>query len=358
MRIPNIAPVGKSPRRVVRDFHRLVHKHGLQIDGEAKGDGPGLLRSGYTPKYEIELFGTRFFLCNRRDVEGLKVMPAYVLPGAMARGRKRRIYARVFYKDSSLVWRCASHYVNTAEEKWIGKGSIKWVEKRGEGAWYSAEETTNLPFEMQAALDEVSRRGPRGRNDKRVLALLLRSAPAHRVWPYQDFEGPREAAMRRRANQINRQRPIAWFEDDDDPRSLKFVRGYEPDFRRLLDQSESRSTMYGGKILKQRFASRNQEIQYLFVAGKQHVWLIHPQAFTTELSSFGVRTVDVVADEDLFIPGYEFSDNTGEGVIDDQIPPGFAGDPCPLDPSRADASPWNDKLPIIRAFRRTRLSRV
>ena len=60
----------------------------------------------------------------------------------------------------------------------------------------------------------------------------------------------------------------------------------------------------------------------------------------------------VIVDEDLLIAGYEFFDNTGSGELDDQIPPGFAGEVCPVDPDRADASPWNEHLPVIRSFRR------
>jgi hypothetical protein len=261
------------------------------------------------------------------------------------------MYARIFYKDSSLVWRCASHYINTPEQQWIGKGAVKWVEKRGEAAWASAEETTNLPFEMQAALDEISRRGPKARQDNRILELVLRSAPNDRIRPYRDFEAPRAAAMRKRANQINQQKPIAWFNDDNDPGSLKFAAGFEPDFRQVLSKSSSRSTMYGGAIDKFRIASSNQQIQYLFVRGTQHVWIVHPQTFTTELSSFGVRTIDVIADEELFIPGYEFYDEDSTDILEIQIPPGFAGLICQLDPDRADVSPWNDKLPVILKFR-------
>ncbi len=355
MRIPNIQPLDKTPAQVVREFHRVLKAHELRADGAAKKDPQMLLRIGYTPKYELSLFGTRYFLGNKRDVEGMKVLPAYVLPAPQAKRDRRRIFARVFYKDSSLVWRCASHYINTPEEQWIGKGALKWVTKRGVSALVSAEETTNLPFEMQAALDDISRRGPRARHDNRILELVLRSAPIDRVRPYHDFDGPREAAMRKRANRINNNKPIAWFNDDDDPTSLEFASGFEPDFRNVVDRSNSRSTIYGGAIEKLRIASHNRQIQYLFVKGQRHVWLIHPQAFTTELSSFGVRTIDVIADEELFIPGYEFYDEDSTGEIDDQIPFGFAGPICELDPDRADASPWNDKLPVIRAFRRSQL---
>lgn len=321
----------------------------MRVDGRGRQDPAALLGSGYTPKYEIALFGTRFFLCNQRNAHDLKVFPGYVLPAG-----QRRIFARIFYKDSSLVWRSASHYIYTEDEQWIGKGSVKWVATAGERGWFSAEETTNLPFEMQSALDEVSRRGPRTRNDNRVLALILRNAPSDRVWPYRDFEAPRERAMKFAANRINDNRSIAWFADDFDPESLQFEPGYEPDFGATIDISHSRSTFYGGDIEKHRIASANGRIQYLFVAGPEHVWIVHAQSFTTEISSYGVRTVDVIADEKLFIPGYEFFDNAGDGEVDDQIPAGFAGKPCPFDPDRADASPWNDSLPVIREFRARR----
>ena len=40
-----------------------------------------------------------------------------------------------------------------------------------------------------------------------------------------------------------------------------------------------------------------------------------------------------------------------------QIPKGFAGAISEHDPSRADTSPWNDRLPVIREFRRKVLKR-
>ena len=349
----NVAVEDKSPRQVGERFRRLLNSgYRLRADGQAKPDPAKLLRVGYTPKHEIELFGTRFFLCNQRDAEGLKVMPGYVLPATTSSRAKPTIYARVFYKDSSLVWRAASHYINTPDMGWIGKGAVRLQVKRGARDWYSAEETTDLPFEMQAAMDDASQRGRRKQNDNRVLSLVLRNAPSGRIWPYRDFEAPRERAMKSRVNRINNNRPIAWFTDDDDPGSLQIEPGFEPDFGAVIDVSTSRSSMYGGEIKKYRIASSNRRIQYLFVAGPHQVWLVNPQAFTVELSSYGLRTVDVVADEDLCIPGYEFFDNAGTGELDDQIPPGFAGPVCPVDPDRADASPWNERLPVVRSFRR------
>lgn len=351
--IANVAPSEKSVTQVAREFRKLVASaYELRVDGSAKADPTSLLRGGYTPKYEVQLFGTRFFLANQRIADDLRVFPAYVLVPTEKGRRMPAIHARIFYKDSSLVWRVASHYIAVPGHEWIGKGAVKWIDKRGERGWYSAEETTNLPFELQSALDDISRRGPRHRRDHKLLTMVLRNAPTNRTWPYRDFEGPRASAMSVRVNRINNNRSVAWFRDDDDPGSLRFQPGFAPDFRAVIDISDSRSSMYGGDIRKYRFASRNRRIQYLFVAGPDHVWIVHPQAFTTELSTYGTRTVDVIADEDLCIPGYEFFDSTGSGEIDDQIPPGFAGGQCPSDPDRADASPWNERLPVIRAFRR------
>ena len=349
--IPGVSPASQSPRAIAREFHRLLESgYELRADGQAKSRPQQLLQRGYTPKHRIELFGTRFYIANHREAHDLKVMPAYVVPPAPA----KRIYARILYKDSTLVWRCASHYINTPDMQWIGKGAVKWMDRHGVRGWYSAEETTNLPFEMQPAMEEVSRRSTRPRHDPELLFLVLRNAPSTRIWPYHDFEAPRERAMSNAANRINTNKPIAWFTRPNDPRSLRIARGFEPDFDNLIDRFTSKSTFYGGDIRKFRFLSKNTQIQYLFVQGPRHVWLVHPQSLTTELSSYGLRTVDVNADDEISIPGYEFQDNEGGGEIDDQIPQGFAGDVCPYDPDRADASPWNHALPIIRAFRETR----
>ncbi len=351
--IRNVVVADKTPRQVAREFRGLLASgYKLRVDGQAKSDPEELFSRGYVPKYEIELFGTRFFLCNLRISHELKLMPAYVLLPPQPGRRKPAIHARVFYKDSSLVWRAASHYINTPDDQWIGKGAIKWVIKRGVEGPESAEETTNLPFEMQAALDDAGQRSPRAKNDKSILFLILRNAPTHRMQPYNDFESPRKKAMSMPANRINNNRSIAVFADENDPASLKITRGFEPNFKAVIDVAASYSKMYGGEIRKYRIASRNRRIQYLFVAGPHHVWLVYPQALTTELSSYGLRTIDVIADEEMSIPGYEFFDNAGDGEVDDQIPPGFAGSVCPYDPDRADASPWNDHMPIIRAFRR------
>ena len=97
--------------------------------------------------------------------------------------------------------------------------------------------------------------------------------------------------------------------------------------------------------------SRNRRVQYLFMAAPKQVWIGALQATTTELSSYGVRTVDVIAPDDLLIPAFEYHYMDGD-VLVSQIPKDYIGATSEVDPSRADASPWLDRLPVIQEFRR------
>ena len=155
---------------------------------------------------------------------------------------------------------------------------------------------------------------------------------------------------------VNRGEPVAYFSRENDPSSLRFVPGFEPDFEDgLLSVSRSRSRLYGGAIRKFRILSKNAQIQYQFLAAPRQVWIIPPQTLTTEIMSYGVRTIDVNAAEDLFVPGYEyhFIDETEDPPqLYTQIPEGFVGEASDVDPSRSDASPWLEELPVIQQFRR------
>ena len=103
---------------------------------------------------------------------------------------------------------------------------------------------------------------------------------------------------------------------------------------------------------KFRILSVNGLVQYQFVATPSHVWINPPQALTTELTSFGIRALHVPADDEIFVPGFEYHFVDEDGELQSQIPPGFAGEPSEVSPGRADASPWIEALPVIRAFRR------
>jgi hypothetical protein len=344
--VTGVRPAALTPRAVAREVRALLDAGCRIVPAGTARARPERLLALYPPRYAVRLFEARFFLAELREDENFRFFVAYVRLGEAA-----ELFPRLFYKDSSLVWRCATHWISAPGVHWIGKGDCKLVEAETGDTVCSAEETTNLPYELQDALDELSRRAKRVVWDARALGRILRRAPVGRFEAYADFIGPRRRAMAKRAGRIHGGRPVAWFTRRGEPGSLRFAPDYAPDFARLIEVTRSASRMYGGEIRKFRFLSRNGCIQYQFVAGPRHVWIIPAQALTAELSSYGVRTVDVVADEDVFVPGYEYH-YLEDGELYTQIPPGFAGAASEIDPTRADASPWLEKLPVIQEFRR------
>lgn len=358
--VTGIAACPLTPAGVAREFRGLVDSGArIRPAGSARSRPRSLLARGYVPRHRLRLFDTVFYLAALRQEPNARFFIAYVMLGAdrdVAPSR-RQLFARYFYKDASLVWRSASHFARSDSENWIGKGDLKRVkEESGEVALYSAEETTNLPLEIQGPLDTVSRLKQRIRHDESAIGLVLRRAPDDRIEPYADFVAPRRRAAADPRSLVHGGEPVAWFARHGDPESLLFARGYAPDFTRgILEMTRSGSRLYGGEIRKYRILSSNRRIQYQFVAAPRHVWIVPPQALTTELSSYGVRTVDVAADDDLSIPGYEYhyiDDSEDPPRLYSQIPEGFAGEICPGDPARADSAPWLEALPVVREFRK------
>jgi len=345
-----------SPRAVEREFRALLARGvAIRPAGAARRDPARLLALGYLPRLCIRLFDATYYLTELRQDpswEGrLRFFVAYVWPSADSRA----LCPRLFSKDYSLVWRSPTHFIRSARENWMGKGDVRWVRERGERVLATAEETTNLPLEIQAALDEASRRTRRLRRDERAVELVVRRAPDDRIEPYADFTAPRRRAHADPRNRIHAGRPVAWFTRANDPRSLRFAPGFEPDFGHgVQGVSRSGSAFYGGEVRKFRILSRNRRIQYQFCAAPRHAWIIPPQALTTEITSYGVRSVDVLAAEELCVPGYEyhFVDETVRPPrLHSQIPEGYAGAPSGLDPARRDASAWLDQLPVLARFR-------
>ncbi len=353
-------PVDRSPRSIDREFRRLLDEGvPMRVAGTAKRNPRALLSRGYVPKHRIDLFDSSFYLSTVRQNQDIRFFVAYVLQPD-ARGR-RAIYPRIFYKDLSLIWRSASHFVRSENENWVGKGELRTYVEGGVQMECSVESTTDLPLEVQSAMEDVCRLARRILTDEVALGLVLRRGGDDRLDAYRDFLEPRRRARANPRNLVNRGRPVARFTRQGDPSSLRFVKGFEPDFERgILEVSSSSSKMYGGKLGRYRILSRNRRIQYLFMAGPRQVWIIPPQATTTELSSYGVRTIDVHVDEDLCIPGYEYhylDESEDPPVFVTQIPEGYAGKPSEVDAYRADASAWLDRMPVVREFRKKVLGR-
>jgi len=353
--IKNVKPKNLSQEQVNAEFKNLIAQgFHLELKGQAKGRKQGYLPRTRTPKYIVDLFGVRYFLSDIRREAGFRFFVAYLVMPQKA-SHIKRIYPRIFYKDSSLIWRSASHLIKTGSEHWIGKGDLKPVIEDGKIAHYSAEETTNLPYEMDAALDTISRSSNEVIVDKLAQELVLRNAPESRVEPYSDFTTPRRNAMSNPNYAINENRKIAWFKDAAKPQSLCFTPGFDPDFKHgLIDTSLSRSKMYGGTINKYRIASKNRQVQYLFIVGQTQAWIIPPQPLDNLVTSYGVRAVDADVDEDLCIPGYEFhylEYDDDPSSLYSQIPKGYVGPASEADPDRASASPWIEKLSVMKTFR-------
>ena len=357
--IASVDPSPLSAREVRDEFAALIASGArLRPAGLTKKTPCLLGRARYAPTSRIELFGTRFYLSDYFQTPQLRFFIAYIAqPGP--RGRVDAVYPRIIYKDGSLVWRAASHMVSSDDDFWIGKGDVRSRIVGDEEYYESVESTTDMPFEMQTALETAARRTIKVQNEKAALDLVLRNAPPSRVRAYRDFTEPRERAAADHRNLVHGGRSIARFRKRGgrkDPASLEFVSGYEPDFSAgILEKAESTSVLYGGKLERYRILSTNRRIQYLFFSGPLQVWIIPPQAMTAVLSSYGVRTVDVVVDDDLCCPGFEYhflDDTVDPPEFYSQIPEGYAGAVGSHDPSRADASPWLDRMPVIQEFRR------
>ncbi len=347
------------PRRIQDEFRGLLDD-GMPIVsvGTARKNPRRRLFPDYAPSHKTAVFDTTLYLSGLRQNEDIRFFVTYIVQPDPRTG-SRVAYPRLLYKDASLIWRSASHFT----KEWIGKGDIKWIVEDGEDVAYSAEETTDLPFEIQDAVEKVCRQSEMIPYDQKALGLVLRQAPVGRVPAYRDFVEPRQRALENPRNLINRGKRVAYFRRPNDPESLRFATGYEPDFRKagLIEVTATKSRLYGGRVRRFRFVSRNRKIQYLFMAGPRMVWLIPAQALTTELTTYGVRSVDVVADEDLFVPGFEYhltDDSVDPPQLISQIPPGYAGELSSVEPGRADASAWLDALPVVREFRRKVLNRI
>ncbi len=348
-----------TPQQVEYEFRKLIDQGlELKVTGEAKADPGVLLSWGYTPKYKIRLFDTRYYLTNVRADVDERFFVGYVLQRHPRTG-KEIIYARYFYKDYSLIWRSASHYHGTElESTWLGKGDMKAVLEDGEEVFVSMEETTNLPLEIQSTLDTTSRKVPFLRQDSEAIRLIIRRAPYSRSEPYRDFTAPRLEAAQRNGS-INKGKRIAYFTRENDPRSLRFVKAFEPDYQNgIVEISIDRgvlSELYGGRVEKYRILSTNRELCYQFLAGTDIVWANPPQAMTRQLTSYGVRPIDVNFDGDAFLSGvdyYEEDETNGQPTVFTQIPQGYVGRINPVLENLAETSKWNNRLPHIEEFKK------
>ena len=152
--VTGVLPRDMSERRVAAEVAALLAA-GVKLKpaGAAKRRPSMLFAAGYAPRYRIDLFDTVYYLSNLRVDRNFRFFVAYVRLAT----KPREIYPRIFYKDSSLIWRSPSHYIRSATENWIGKGDLKLV-----------VENVNAAAAIDEADGEWAKRmfiecGPRGR---------------------------------------------------------------------------------------------------------------------------------------------------------------------------------------------------
>ena len=186
-------PARMEPARVTREFRRRLDAGArLRPAGSAKRRPSRLLAEGYLPRHRFRLFDWSFALTDARQNDDIRFFVAY-----LQRDGTDDVFPRIFYKDVSLVWRSASHFIRTDGENWIGKGDLKVEVVNGEELEVSAEETTDLPLEMQDVLELLLRRTRRIVHDEAAVPLILRRGPADRLEAYEDFRAPRRRGARK-----------------------------------------------------------------------------------------------------------------------------------------------------------------
>ena len=175
--VPSPACAELGQKQVDREFRRLVDG-GLPIRpaGTARRNPRRLLSLGYCPKHRIELFDTTYYLTNALQNYFLRFFVAYLVQGPA-----RAAHPRIFYKDASLVWRAASHVGGRGGELWVGKGDVSVRDEDGDELISSREETTDLPLEIQPALETLNRIKRRVPTDFASLDLILRRGHDRRI---------------------------------------------------------------------------------------------------------------------------------------------------------------------------------
>ncbi len=227
--VPSPRCSDRTPRQIERVFRNLLDSGvALRPTGTTRSRPSRLLSLGYAPKNAIELFDTTFYLTDVRQNFYVRFFVAYIVQPD-SRGVPRTAHPRLFYKDAALNWRSASHIGRQHGDFWIGKGDVETVVQDGEEYVFSREATTDLPIELQPALEVLCRKAKTIPTDDVAAKLILRTAPEGRIEPYRDFSEPRRRAQANPRNLVNGGRSVAWFERKNDPTSLRFARGFEPD---------------------------------------------------------------------------------------------------------------------------------
>ena len=130
----------ERPAKIRQELRDLLAAGGKLI--LPNGHRPNAVLKQYAPRYRLRLFDTTFYLSRVLQNEAIRFFVAYLVQAHAP----KKVYARLFYKDISLIWRSASHYASFETGVWIGKGAVTAVKERGVEYLESMESTTDLPL--------------------------------------------------------------------------------------------------------------------------------------------------------------------------------------------------------------------
>jgi len=264
----------RAPRQIERAFRELLDA-GVELrpTGKTRNRPARLLSLGYAPKHAIELFDTTFYLTNVRENFYVRFFVAYVVQPTRGRCQDRTSAILLQRRRAQLAFGVAHRA--SARRFLDRKGDVETVIQ-------TVRSTSLARVDYRSADRNAARTRsalPEGEDDsdrRRRGELILRTAPgdASSRTRLQRAASARQSEPR---NLVNGGRSVAWFARKNDPTSLRFARGFEPDLDAgsWRQRNHEPSLWRSGPLLP--ILSRNRRIQYLFMGAPRHVWIIPPQ---------------------------------------------------------------------------------
>ncbi|MCX5701739.1 MAG: methyltransferase domain-containing protein, partial [Candidatus Omnitrophica bacterium] len=332
-KIPKPPSLVENKTEIGSEFSNLIPRVSIQVDGRKVTSGADLLQNGFVPQYKISLNGMDYYL-SKPYTSQRNGRPYFIgfLHRINPETGVEEIFARTIYKSNSQnIWRIAS---SEGPGGWIGKG-------------LEDEMTTNAPLEIQSSLEKLCLD-----NGK----LEIKEGFYDDLEKRADFKSPEEFnhTILLHGEELNGGISIGSFAETGNPESYRFQNGFEPDFNNgVIEEFNTYSPIYGD-VESYRMLSNNKQVQFVFNVDRENrVWIGAVQSVTPRFTRFGVRAdrIDIGAMEmeniegvnrpvDILMPASEY---------DTQIPKGYIGN------HKADryydASPFIDKIPVIKEFR-------
>jgi hypothetical protein len=217
---------------------------------------------------------------------------------------KKGISAQSYYKSNSAgVWRCMpDYYVKTTH------GGEEYIQI---GKGYSGEESCNLPFITQRALDEIGNQRviDIGRKSS-DFALVGLAYDRDRIRPQPQLQQPDFAL------EINHEPDYQFIEADSQRRhktrleDLVIPADKAPDFSKRMMGWESNNEMYG-LVTTEVYGSNNNEFRYMFCHDKLgRSWIAAIEMAKEKMTSLGLSK-NWADGGDITTPAFEYGEQSG-----------------------------------------------